>query len=203
MTKSCDLRYDFCIKRCSFHLYPQLCVWRHIFQCGFLSSCVPYVASFSGLSILIAPSVFSNVYLCLIVIHMLLLVKRFPHKLFNSQLHFVIRFRVGSNFFSATAQKNGCYDIHIFVLCFHFVPLISTHFELWHKEFIILNISIAHMSFSPDCIASLNNSFYITLTGALLRFYIFFSLIFKNFYFMEIKSLIMEWIKFIFVPLRL
>jgi hypothetical protein len=27
------------------------------------SSCVPYIASFSGLSFLIAPSVFSNVYL--------------------------------------------------------------------------------------------------------------------------------------------
>jgi hypothetical protein len=34
-----------------------------VFFVCFSSSCVPYVASFSGLSILIAPSVFSNVYL--------------------------------------------------------------------------------------------------------------------------------------------
>jgi hypothetical protein len=123
MTKSCDLRYDFCIKRCSFHLYPQLCVWRHIFQCGFLSSCVPYVASFSGLSILIAPSVFSNVYLCLIVIHMLLLVKRFPHKLFNSQLHFVIRFRVGSNFFFCNRTKEWLLRHSHICFVFSFCPI--------------------------------------------------------------------------------
>jgi hypothetical protein len=39
----------------------------HIVCCVFVlfisSSCVPYFASFSGLSILIAPSVFSSVYL--------------------------------------------------------------------------------------------------------------------------------------------
>ena len=38
---------------------------QHILCCAFAlfsSSCVPNVASFSGLSILIAPSVFSNVY---------------------------------------------------------------------------------------------------------------------------------------------
>ena len=39
---------------------------QHMLYCVFVfvfSSCVPYVASFSGLSILIAPSVFSNVYI--------------------------------------------------------------------------------------------------------------------------------------------
>jgi len=44
------------------------------------------------LSILIAPSVFSNVYLCLIVIHMLLIVKRFPHKLLTCNLQCIFKY---------------------------------------------------------------------------------------------------------------
>jgi len=36
-----------------------------VFLVCFYSSCVPYVVSFSGLSIFIAPSVFSNVYILL------------------------------------------------------------------------------------------------------------------------------------------
>jgi len=52
-----------------------LCLWyacssvQHILCCifcfvlGVSSSCVPYVASFSGLSIFDCPSIFSNVYL--------------------------------------------------------------------------------------------------------------------------------------------
>ena len=49
-----------------FRLFVFVCVeWcpTHIVLCFFLSSsCVPYIASFSGLSILVVPSVFSSVY---------------------------------------------------------------------------------------------------------------------------------------------
>ena len=80
----CDVRYDFHITRCSIRLYLQLfvrelmfylrnlCLLAYrgvqnissfVFVFVFFSSCVPNVGSFSGLSILIDPSVFSNVYL--------------------------------------------------------------------------------------------------------------------------------------------
>ena len=36
---------------------------QHIFFCEFSSSCVPYVASFSGLSIFVSFPAFSNAYL--------------------------------------------------------------------------------------------------------------------------------------------
>ena len=49
------------------------------------SSCVPYVANFSGLSIFIAPSVFSNVYLscvlCTLCCHFLWIV-HFYHNVY-------------------------------------------------------------------------------------------------------------------------
>jgi len=79
----CDVRYDFriatmfgsfspqivCMKaHALFTLFVFVCAYRcptHIVLCCalfcFSSSCVPYVTSFSGLSILISPSVFSNV----------------------------------------------------------------------------------------------------------------------------------------------
>jgi hypothetical protein len=43
-------------------VYVLLCP-THIVLCFFSSSCVPYVASFSGLFIIDCPSLFSNVYL--------------------------------------------------------------------------------------------------------------------------------------------
>jgi hypothetical protein len=82
----CDVRCDFHIKRCSIRRYLQLfarrcksylrclCLFlysgvQHIscYVCFrfFSSSCVPYVVSCSELSLSIAPSVFSNVYLAL------------------------------------------------------------------------------------------------------------------------------------------
>jgi hypothetical protein len=81
----CNVRYDFYIKKndARFVHYLQLfvgelmsylrylCLFvysgvQHILCCVFVlsvSSCVPYVASFSVLSMLIVPSVFSNVYI--------------------------------------------------------------------------------------------------------------------------------------------
>ena len=45
------------------HKFPTHILFVFLFLFCFSSSCVPYVASFSGLSILIAPSGFSNCYL--------------------------------------------------------------------------------------------------------------------------------------------
>ena len=79
----CDVHYDFCIKmmfgsslppvdfmraRVISTLFVFACILWCSTQCVvfllcFSSSCVPFVASFSGLSNLIAFSVFSNVYL--------------------------------------------------------------------------------------------------------------------------------------------
>ena len=80
----CDVCYDyritamFCSSFTSSCLQEESCLFYVICVClrivmsntysvvflfCLFSSCVPYVASFSGLSILIAPSVFSNVYL--------------------------------------------------------------------------------------------------------------------------------------------
>ena len=50
------LRYLCFLKWCPTHIALSFCFC-------FSSSCVPYVASFYRLSMLIAPSVFSNVYL--------------------------------------------------------------------------------------------------------------------------------------------
>ena len=77
----CDVRYDFCRKTMFWSsLPPVVCRRPHVlftlfvFVCNtycvvflllfcFSSSCLPYVASFTGLSILDCPSIFSNVYL--------------------------------------------------------------------------------------------------------------------------------------------
>jgi hypothetical protein len=81
----CDVRYDFRIKTMfGSSLPPVVCMRAHVllgysicvclriavyntycvmFLFWFSSTCVPYVASSPGLSFLIAPSVFSNVYL--------------------------------------------------------------------------------------------------------------------------------------------
>ena len=60
------------LKRCSVRLYPQLLAYGGVFLFCFVClrpvSCLPNVASFSGLSIFfIAPLLFSNVYLHLLL----------------------------------------------------------------------------------------------------------------------------------------
>ena len=49
-----------------FALFEFIClnIYCAVFLLGLSLYCVPYVASFSGLSIFYCPAVFSNVYLC-------------------------------------------------------------------------------------------------------------------------------------------
>ena len=94
-------------------------------------SCVPYVASFSGLSFCIAPSVFSNIYLSCV-----------PYVASFSGLSFFITPSVFSNIYLSCVLCTLCYQflcivllyypfgilLHVFVLCLVYPMLpVSLH----------------------------------------------------------------------------